>query len=467
MLKREVIQELIEIVGSANVYSAKEDLLCYAGDATFGFPAILPAAVVKPASAEEVSRILRLANRQLVPVVPRGAGTSLSGGAMPVQGGIVLETTRMNRILEIDTDNLLAVVEPGVIAAKFHQTVEQMGLFFPPDPGSLAFSTLGGNVAVCAGGLRGLKYGVVKDYVLGLEVVMPWGGIVNTGGRTVKNVTGYDLTRLMVGSEGTLGVITKIIFKLLPLPAASRSMLAIFDNLNNAGETIAAIIRNKIIPATLEVMDNTTIRAVEAAAKIGLPVDAEAILLVEVDGAEQVVEEDLKKVIDICRAYQAKEIKIAHTPEEKAQVWSARRNAYGSLAKINNTILVEDATVPRSKVPEMISFLVETAKRNNLIIATLGHAGDGNLHPCIVFDRDDPDTVHRVEKATEEIFRKGLGLGGTLSGEHGIGIGKKRFLHWEAGDEGIEAMARIKAALDPNNILNPGKVFSKDRGVKQ
>lgn len=459
MLKHEVLKEITLVAGKQNVFTEPEDLHCYATDSTLGVPVVLPEAVVKPASAEEVSQILQIANRELIPVVPRGAGTSLSGGAMPIQGGIVLETTRMNKILEIDKDNLLAVVEPGVITAHLNQEAAKVGLFYPPDPGSVAFSTIGGNVAVGAGGLRGLKYGTTKDYVLGLEVVMPWGAIVKTGGRTVKNVTGYDLTKLMVGSEGTLGVITKIIVKLLPIPPASRSMLAVFDDLNNAAETISAIIANRIIPATLDIMDKNVIRAVEASSRVGLPVDAEAILLIEVDGVEQVVEQELNRIREICHQHHVREMKVARTAEEKEQVWAARRNTYGALTKINNTDLVEDATVPRSKVPDMMRFIVDIAKRYNLTIATLGHAGDGNIHPNIMFDRNDPDEVHRVEEAIKEIFETALRLGGTLSGEHGIGLTKRPFMRWEFGDGGIEVMSRIKKALDPNFILNPGKKF--------
>lgn len=459
MLKGSVLEELIQIVGKENVFTEPEDLHCYGTDSTLGIEPILPEAVVKPANAEEVAKILQVANKELIPVVPRGAGTSLCGGAMPVQGGIILEVNRMNKILEIDEDNLIAVVEPGVITAHLHQAVEKLGLFFPPDPGSMAFSTIGGNVAVGAGGLRGLKYGTIKDYVMGLEVVMPYGAVIRTGGRTVKNVTGYDLTRLMVGSEGTLGVITKIIVKLLPLPQSSRSLLAVFDDLNNAAETIAAIIKNKIIPATLDIMDNAVIRSVENVNKIGLPVEAAAILLIEVDGIEQVVEDEVKRIEAICKEYKVSEIQVARTAEEKDQVWQARRNAYGAMNKINNTDLCEDATVPRSKVPEMMREIVAISKKYDLTIATLGHAGDGNLHPNIMFDRKDPEAVERVEKAIEEIFAAAIKLGGTLSGEHGIGLGKKRFMEWEAAKDGIEAMSRIKKALDPNNILNPGKKF--------
>ncbi len=460
MLNSKVLKEITQIVGKENVFTAPEDLHCYAEDATLGVISKPPEAVVKPGSAEEISRILKLANKEHFPVVPRGAGTSLSGGAMPLEGGIVLETNRLNKILEIDKENLTAFVQPGVITAKFHQEVEKLGLFFPPDPGSMAVSTLGGNVASSSGGLRGLKYGTTRDYVLGLQVVMPWGAIVNIGGRTAKNVTGYDLTRLMVGSEGTLGVITEITVKLLPLPSHSRSMLAIFDQLDNAAETISAIIANKIIPCTLDIMDNNAIKAIEAASKVGLPLEAEAILLIEVDGSiEAVVEDELQRVQEICQEYKVREVQVARTPEEKIKVWQARRNSYGAFNKLNNTDIVEDVTVPRSKVPDMIRVIRDLAERYDLTIATLGHAGDGNMHPNIVYDRNNKDEVEQVEKAVDDMFAAAIKMGGTLSGEHGIGLTKKPFMKWEMGDDGIEVLARIKNALDPNGILNPGKMY--------
>ncbi len=450
-----VIQQLKAIVGPQWVATEKEDLICYGYDATPGF-FNLPEAVVQPANKEEVAAILKLAGREKYPVYTRGSGTNLSAGTVPAQGGVVLSTARMNKILEVDPENWTAVVEPGVIVSELNAAVEKYGLIYPPDPGTVTTASIGGTVAENSGGLRGLKYGVTKHYVTGVEVVLADGSIVEYGGRTPK-APGYDMVMLFTGSEGTLGVITKITVRLVPAPAARRSMIATFAALPGAGRSIAEIISNKIIPATLEIMDNYTIRTVESFAKLGLPVEAEAIILAEVDGDADTVERDAAKMEEILRA-NGGEVRVATSAQERDQIWAARRAALPSLAKLRPSTFCEDATVPRDKVPDMVRIVTEIAARNKVEIGTFGHAGDGNLHPTIVTDLRDAAEMERVYKAMDEIFTTALQLSGTLSGEHGIGLGKLKYMPAQFGEEGMAVMRSIKQALDPDNILNPGKL---------
>ncbi len=370
-----------------------------------------------------------------------------------------MQLTRMNRILEIDNENLTAWVEPGVVTSDLHAAVEALVLFYPPDPGSMTVSTLGGNVAENAGGLRGLKYGVTRDYVMGLEVVLPTGEVITSGGKTVKNVTGYDLTKLMVGSEGTLGVITKILVRLIPKPEAKKTMLVYYRTLDDAAQTVSSIIAHRVIPPTLEFLDNVTIRCVEQYIQAGLPLDMEAMLLIEVDGPACVVEEDAEKVLRVCRDHNAAEIQVSRTPEDSLRLATGRRAALPALARIKPTMVLEDATVPRSQVAAMVRRIQQIAQKHELLIGTFGHAGDGNLHPTIVCDERDHEEMERVEKAVDEIFRAALELGGTLSGEHGIGLSKAPYMPLEMKDAGMKATVAIKRALDPNNILNPGKMY--------
>ncbi|MGB8872421.1 MAG: FAD-linked oxidase C-terminal domain-containing protein, partial [Desulfobaccales bacterium] len=370
---------------------------------------------------------------------------------------VVVLTNALNQILEINEADQYAVVQPGVVTARLAAAVEAKGLFYPPDPGSMAVSTLGGNVAENAGGLRGLKYGVTLDYVMGLEFFAAAGDLVKTGSRTVKCVTGYNLTGLLVGSEGTLGVISEIILKLIPLPQDRRAMLATFDRVDQASETVAAIISHRIVPATLEFLDNFTIRTVEDYSHVGLPVDAAALLLIEVDGHPAVVAEEAEQVEALCRKLGATQVHTAQDAAERDRVWAARRAALSALAKLKPTVVLEDATVPRSQVPAMIRAIEEIGRKFELPIGTFGHAGDGNLHPTILTDRRNQEEWHRVEAAVAAIFDVALALGGTLSGEHGIGKAKARFLEKEVGPGTIRYSKRIKAALDPKNILNPGQ----------
>lgn len=462
MLSAEILQELIGVLGKDNVLSAREDLITYSYDATAAVPRQEPDVVVTPSTTEEVVAIVQIANRYRLPVYPRGAGTNLSGGAIPLKKGIVLSTQKMNRILEIDVDNLTATVQPGVIIQDLNNEAVKHGLIYPPDPGTVATATMGGSVSECSGGLRGLKYGVTKHYIMGMEVVLASGEVIKWGGKTVKNVSGYDLTALFTGAEGTLGIITKLLVKLIPAPEARKSLLAVFDDLDKAGKAISDIIRNKVIPATLEIMDNVTIRTVENFTHAGLPTEAEAVLLIEVDGYKEVVEREAPVVERVCRENGAVEIKVAKTDEERDLIWFARRNALPSLAQVKPALVLEDATVPRSRIPDVIKEIRRIAQKYNLMIGTYGHAGDGNLHPTIVIDPRDKDEVHRMEQAVDEIFKAAIALEGTLSGEHGIGIGKVKYLPLEFGEAGVNTIRRIKEALDPDYLLNPGKMVVKE-----
>jgi len=449
-----VLKELQSIVGSANLFTGPEELVVYSYDATRA--AFLPGAVARPSSAKEISRLLMLANRERFPVVPRGAGTGLSGGSVPIRGGLVLSFERMNRIVEIDEQNRMAVAEPGVITGDLQKEVESRGLFYPPDPASRQFCTLGGNVAECAGGLRAVKYGVTRDYVLGLEVVLPTGEIIATGSRTLKSVAGYDLTRLMIGSEGTLGVVTKIIVRLLPLPESVRTLAAFFPNVAGAASAVAAISAGRVVPRALEFIDSGAIRAVENYLKLDLAGGAAAMLLAEADGSEQAAARDIESLEGLCRAAGAVSVKRAATKEDQERLWKFRRAISPALYTIRPRKINEDIVVPPARIPDILAETQSIAKRHDLLIVSFGHAGDGNIHTNILFD--DPERP-RAEEAVREIFGAVLRLQGSISGEHGIGLSKAPYLPLETGEPALAAMRRIKQALDPNNILNPGKIF--------
>lgn len=450
-----IISQLKQIVGDKWAMTCVEDRISYGYDATPGFFQT-PDVIVHPANKEEVSQILALANREKIPVYPRGAGTNLSAGVVPMDGGIVLTTSRMNKIIEIDVDQMYAVVEPGVVVAELNAEVEKKGYLYPPDPGTVTTATMGGTVAENSGGLRGLKYGVTKHYVLGLEVVLADGRIAVFGGKVPRS-PGYDMAMLFTGSEGTLGVVTKIIVRLVKAPTHRKSMIAVFHDLNGAGKSIADIISNKIIPATLEIMDNYTIRTVESFVKLGLPTDAEAIILGEVDGDFDTVEQDAGKMEAVFRA-NGGIVRVAQTASERDGIWAARRAALPSLAKLRPSTFCEDATVPRSRVPDMIRRITETAAKYQVQIGTFGHAGDGNLHPTLVSDLRNSEEMERVYQAMDDIFLDALSMGGTLTGEHGIGLGKIKYMPTQFGEVGMGVMRSIKRSLDPNNILNPGKM---------
>lgn len=458
MASKAIVKEFAAITGAENVLTDPTDLATYAYDAAV-LDQVKPSLVVRPRDSEDLGKVVRLCNENRLPLTVRGAGTNLSGGTIPRREGVVVLTNGLNRILEINEEDLYARVQPGVVTARLAAAVEAKGLFYPPDPGSQAVSTLGGNVAENAGGLRGLKYGVTRDYVMGLDFFDVDGNLVKTGGRTVKCVSGYNLTGLMVASEGTLGVFNEITLKLIPLPTYRKALMAVFDTMGQASEAVAAIIANRVVPATLEFLDNFTIRAVEAYSHVGLPLDAGAILLVECDGYPGQVDEDAAKVEKICQDLGAASIRAAKDAAERDKVWEARRAALSALAKLKPTLVLEDATVPRSKIPAMIRDLEGISKEFDLTIGTFGHAGDGNLHPTILTDRRDTREWERVEAAIEAIFDRALALGGTLSGEHGIGIAKSKFLEKETSAATIVYSRRIKSALDPRNILNPGKII--------
>jgi glycolate oxidase len=457
-LRPRIIQELQKIVGVDNMLTEEADLIAYSIDGTWIEGR--PLAVVLPTTAEQVSAILRLANRERIVVAPRGSASGLSGGSVPLAGGIALALTRMNRILEIDTTNLIAVVEPGVITATLQAEVEQRGLFYPPDPSSLKVSAIGGNIAENAGGARCLKYGVTSDYVMGLQVVLPTGEIIRSGGRMVKNVTGYNLRQLFTGAEGTLGVITEATLKLLPLPKYRLTALATFDLLEDAAMAVTAVMSSGVLPASVELMDQITVQCVEDLLHLGLPVDAEALLLFACDGNyEQVVHGELEAITSICTNYRARAVRQAQSDQESEQLWQARRSISPALARRKPNKLGEDISVPRSAVPTMIRQVRSIAAKYDLLIPVFGHAGDGNLHPNILCNRRDPEEMQRVREAATEIFSAAIACGGTLSGEHGIGLLKKEFMEQDLGHDAVEAMKKIKLALDPNNILNPGKIF--------
>ncbi|MGK2907646.1 MAG: FAD-binding oxidoreductase [Desulfuromonadales bacterium] len=457
MLSEQIINELQTIVGRENVSTTKADRICYSYDATQ--QSFLPEVVVHPGSTQEISSIVKLANRERIPVFPRGAGSGFTGGSLPTKGGIVLCTERLDKILFIDEENLIATVEPGVVTEQFQQAVEKVGLFYPPDPASLKFSTLGGNVAECAGGPRCVKYGVTKDFIIGLEVVTPKGDIITTGGPTMKGVVGYDLTKLLCGSEGTLGIITRIIIKLLPLPEAKKTMLVMFSSIDGAAQAVSAIIRDKIIPTTLEFMDGRTLECVRQATTLEVPSGAQAVLIIEVDGDRELLDKQVTRIAEIIKPLGVVETRIASTPEESEALWQIRRSVSASLRKVNPDKFNEDICVPRSKVPEMIRKVDAIAEKYDIPIVNFGHAGDGNIHVNIMIDKKVPGALDKAEKAIEEVFKGALELGGTMSGEHGVGIAKARFIPLEITPIAAEYMKAIKRALDPNNILNPGKIF--------
>jgi glycolate oxidase len=453
-----LIKKLQNICGKERVLFSEEDRLTYAYDGT-QLLSQAPEAIVMPPSADEISQILRLANQEKFHVIPRGSGTGLSGGSIPTENSIVLLTNHWNRILEIDEQNLTAWVEPGVITEKIHTEVEKRGLFYPPDPGSMSICTIGGNVAENAGGLRGLKYGVTKDYVLGLEVILPDGQIARFGGKNVKDVAGYNLKEVFVGSEGTLGIFNKILLKLIPHPQSYKTMLALFDSIGNAAQTVSDIISAHIIPVTLEFLDQITIRSVEDFAHIGLPVDAQALLLIEVDGHPAQVAEEADKIMNICHQNKATSVQVAQDEVESLKLKTARRSAFSALARVKPTTILEDATVPRSQVAPLVVKIQEIAQKYNVMIGNFGHAGDGNLHPTGLTDERNHDEIKRVEQAFVEIFDTAIKLGGTVTGEHGVGLAKKEFLREWVDQGALKMMQTLKQMFDPNDILNPGKIF--------
>lgn len=458
MIKEYVVGELEKIVGKEDALRSREALKAYSYDGTTSWVRE-PDIVVFPTSAQEVSAILKLANAERVPVTPRGGGTNVSGGSVPIEGGIVLCTTKMNKILKIDKENLTATVEPGVVLMDFNMALAREGLFFPPDPQSFLGATLGGVIAENAGGPACVKYGVTKQYVLGLEVVLPNGTIIQVGGRTLKNVVGYDLTMLFVSSEGTLGVVTKAELKLNPLPPARKTIMAVYGDVTLAGETVFRILENGVIPDKIELLDNWVINRIEEMMPMGLPKDADAVLLFESDGIAEAVEKETEKIVEISKKYGAVDVRVAKDMDEANKYWLARRAGFAAVFGKAPTVFAEDVTVPRGQIPNLIRRCKEIAKKYNLEMVILGHAGDGNLHPAILTDVNNKDHYDRAVKGMDEVIEGALEFGGVLSGEHGIGLEKKAFFQHTQDPNVVEIMKGIKALVDPNNIMNPGKIW--------
>jgi glycolate oxidase len=457
-MNKSIRNRLIKIVGKEYVLTTPEDLATYGYDATFEEG--LPEVVVLPGSTEEVSRILQAAHELKMPVITRGMGSGLAAGAVPVQGGIVIALTRMNHILEIDEENAVVHTQAGVVTADLQTAVERVDLFYPPDPGSVRHSTIGGNIACNSGGPRCLKYGVTRDYVLGLTVVLADGRILRTGGKTIKDVAGYDLTGLFTGSEGTLGVITEALLRLIALPKRTRTAMAEFDDLEKASHTVTAILQAGIVPVALELMDRTALSCVEAAYHLGLNTDVEASLLIQTDGNEaEAVAREIEACAAICRKNGSPKVHLSEDAGDQAMLWVARQSMLPAQGRLAPNMLVEDITVPRNAIPEAVRRLRAISELYGLPVVIFGHAGDGNLHPNILFDKRDPEQWATVQEMAAAIFALALELGGTLSGEHGIGLLKKAYLEEALGEVSVDVQRRIRDALDPAGILNPGKVL--------
>jgi glycolate oxidase len=457
-MRASAITQVESIVGSEHTLTDEADLFLYSYDASF--PEFRPDLVAFPRTAEQVSAIMALASEERVPVVPRGAGTGLSGGSVPLKGGIALGLSKMSRLLNVDPDNLTATAEPGLVNAHLQAALAPLGLFYPPDPASMKVCTLGGNVAEDAGGPKCFKYGVTRNYVLGLEAVLPNGGVLHTGGCVVKNTTGYDLTRLLVGSEGTLGIFTQMVLKLLPVPEGTRTMLALFDSLESASRTVGAIVAASIIPSALELMDNLLIRCAEDYTHVGLPEDAAALLLIEVDGADAGLDAQVEIIRRICDREGARELRVASSTEEVDALWLARRTVIGAAGRLRPSLVIQDVTVPRSALPEMVAKVEAISEMHGLPIGVLAHAGDGNLHPIVLFDGRDSEELRREKAVEKEIIAAALEMGGTLTGEHGIGISKLDYVDMQLGDQETTINKGLKALFDPHNILNPGKMVA-------
>jgi glycolate oxidase len=455
MLSENIKKKLIDVVGKDRFVDEIEILVCYSYDSFL--EESMPEVVLFPKTTEEVSAILKIASADSIPVTARGAGTSVCGAPIPVKNGIVLCFSKMDKIVEINTRDRYAIVQPGVINGDLQRALTPFGFFFPPDPGSMEFSTLGGNVALNAGGPRCLKYGVTVDYVLGMQVVLASGKIIRFGSRNIKDVSGYKLSALFCGSEGTLGMITEIILRVIPAPETTQTLLVTFDNLDNTAQAVSDIIGSGILPVSMELMDKMTLNAIEDSVPLGLPRDAEGSLLIEVDGIKEACDRERERIMAKVKEHGAVSVQQAQSSEDRDRLWAARRAAYGVFAKIAPDILSEDVTVPVSRVPQMIKRINAITSHYQLKSGVLAHAGDGNMHPLICADRNNHEEWERVEKAFREIFVAAAELNGTLSGEHGIGLAKAPFMPLIMDDDTMDFMKVIKEAVDPNRILNPGK----------
>src|SRR5271157_5555522 len=458
MIKESLIAEFRGIVGKENVLTSSEALKAYSYDGTTNW-IHEPDVVVFPTSASQVSAILKIANAEKIPVTPRGGGTNVSGGSVPWMGGIAMVMTKMNNILRIDKENLTATVEPGVVLQDLTLRLAKDGLFFPPDPQSFLGATLGGIISENAGGPACVKYGVTKQYILGIEVVLPTGDIVSLGGRTLKNVVGYDLLHIFISAEGTLGVITKAELKLNPIPPARKTTIAVYDDVATAGESVYRVLENGVIPDKIELIDNWVINRIEEMMPMGLPKDADAVLLFETDGIPEAVEKETEKIVEITKKYGARDVRVAKDQAEADKYWMARRAGFAAVFGKAPTVLAEDVTVPRGQIPNLIKRCKELAKKYNVGIMILGHAGDGNLHPSIMSDEKNKELHARALKAMDEIIESAVEFGGVLSGEHGIGLEKAKFMRRVMEPAVIDLMKGIKRLVDPNNIMNPGKIW--------
>jgi glycolate oxidase len=449
------IQKLIEIVGQENFTDQLEELVPYSYDASMNVHR--PDAAVWPESTEQVAQIVKFANEHEIPVVPRGAGTSLSGGVIPIKGGIIIDLSRMNQIIEISIENRYAHVQAGVVCDDLNRALAKHGFVFPPDPASSTVATIGGNVATNAGGIKGAKYGTTRDYVLGLQVVLPNGEILHTGSYTMKCVSGYDLAKLFIGAEGTLGVITEVTLKINPLPRHAMTAVATYAKLQDAGKAIFQTMTSGVIPSVMEILDKVTLKSIKENTDIDLP-EAEAMILTETDGFTwEEVEAQMEVVLRILNQNNPTEIKTAKDEKDRLNLWKARKSAYATLARASTSFVLDDVTVPISRIPELLVGIQEISQKHGIVVATFGHAGDGNLHPQILYDEYNPEEVERTEKVEEEIFRLAISLNGTLSGEHGIGLSKANYMTLEHDPVEMALMKQIKRTLDPNNIMNPGK----------
>jgi glycolate oxidase len=453
-----LLDRFADVVGAGALLTRAEDLIPYGFDGTAALKQ-RPDAVVLPRTTDEVARCVRLAAGQGLPIVPRGSGTGLSGGSVPSQGCLVLCLAQMDAILAVDPSNLTLRAQAGAITQAIDAAAARHGLFYPPDPGSMRISTIGGNVAENSGGLRGLKYGVTRDYVMAIEVVLADGQVARFGSQCVKDVAGYSMKDLFVGSEGTLGIVTEVLLKLVPRPAARRTLLALYDRIEDAAETVSAIIAARIIPCTLEFLDRMTASCVEEYAHVGLPTDCDAVLLIETDGHPAAVADEVERMIAIARDHGAREVRSARDEAEGLALAAARRNAFSALARRKPTTILEDVTVPRSALAVMVTFVAETARTHGLQVGTFGHMGDGNLHPTFLTDERDADEMTRVHLALDAIVTKTLALGGTITGEHGVGLVKKAWLRQQMGESSFDLMRQVKRAIDPKGLLNPGKIF--------
>ena len=455
-----IISALTKIAGKENIITDSEGVYAYSFDcAHIPFNKKYPRIVVFPENTAQVSDILKIANKYRIPVIARGAGSNHAGGCAPVKGGIILHFSKMNKILEINNQDLTCKVQPGVVVSDLQRAVKAIGLFFPPDPSNLAVSTIGGGIALSSGGPRAFKYGTFKDYVLDLEVVLADGSIINTGSQTVKNVTGYNLTQLMVGSEGTLGIVTEATLRLIPAPETSNVMLAYFNSIENAVDAVSGIINNHLTPSVIDLIDKKTVQTIENFCPNGLLCDKEAVLLIEVDGDKASVSAQENKIMQICQEYGVQEIELAKDEQHKQKIWTARRSAFGACAQLAPNVITEDVVVPRSKIAELSRGILEISRKYSLITMVMGHIGDGNIHPNFALDLRDITQKNNFEKAKEELFKLSVSLGGTLSGEHGIGCQKANFLPLVLDKTTLNLMIQIKKVFDPNYILNPEKML--------